>query len=229
LLDEPHAKWRFDGPHLKTHLPDEERPQCLSFRSQKERIPSDYLEVVVGHCKGYKSQRWFIKIHEGQLGEVVNSKPRLYFSIHSEVLPDKCLTKHRWTVDCNLSHKFHRTWTDDIVQLCPEPFEGLFLADCNGCDEQSFFIDASFLDIVKNIGATGQVNSYDAFRALAPSKLPACQYTDSFDTDHKSKCKLANNILKILEFCYRHDIIDHTRTRSIYQVNYSQFLKWMEI
>jgi hypothetical protein len=154
----------------------------------------DYLEIVVGHCKGYASQRWFIKIHEGQLGVVANSLPRPYFSIHSEELPHKCLTKHKRSVDCNRFYTFSPTFGTETHWVCPEPFDGLFLVDCNGCDEQSFFIDVSFLDIVKNIGTTGEVYNYDVFMGLASSKRPSCQYTNSFDTDHKSKCKLALTI-----------------------------------
>jgi hypothetical protein len=89
------------------------------------------------------------------------------------------------------------------ARLCPQPFEGLFLAECNGCDEQSFFIDASFLDIVKTIKGTGQVNSSDPFMALVSSGQPACQCTDSFDTDHKSKCKLTIIIINQAHGCIR--------------------------
>jgi hypothetical protein len=154
----------------------------------------DYLEMVVGHCKGYASQRWFLKIHEGQLGVVANSFPRPYFSIHSEELPDKCLTKHTRSVDCNRFYSDHSSSATVTHWVCPQAFEGLFLVDCNGLDERSFFIDASFLDIVKNIGTTGDLYSYDAFIALASSKRSSCQYTNSFDTDHKSKCQLALSI-----------------------------------
>jgi hypothetical protein len=150
-------------------------------------MPTEYLEVVVGHCKGYPSQSWFIKMHDGQLGLFVNSQLRPYFSIHSEAFPHKCLTKHTRSAECIRSTVFAFDFTS-----CREPFQGLFLADCNGCNEQSFFIDASFLDIIKNIGTTGEVNNYGTFMALASSKRPACEYTDSMDTDKKSKCKLCH-------------------------------------
>jgi hypothetical protein len=175
LLDEPYAKWTFDGAYLKTHLPNKEKAQCLSFRGQSKTFPFDFLEVVVGHCKGLMSQRWFIKMHEGQIGMVVNSQPRPYFSIHSEQLPNKCLTKNPRWVPCVKVDGFFA-----YAEECPEQIQGLLLADCNGCADQSFYIDASFLEIVKNIGKTGEVNNYEAFMALASSKRPACQYTDFF-------------------------------------------------
>jgi hypothetical protein len=79
-------------------------------------------------------------MHEGQLGAVANSQPRPYFSIHSEVLPEKCLTKHRRSVDCSRTRRPAGFATDvRTYWTCPGPFEGLFLADCNGCDDQSFF------------------------------------------------------------------------------------------
>jgi hypothetical protein len=162
-------------------------------------MPTEYLEVVVGHCEGYISQRWFIKIHKGQLGAVANSQPRPYFSVHSEAFPDKCLMKQKRSVDCNRWY----TILGQSARLCPQPFEGLFLAECNGCDEQSFFIDASFLDIVKTIKTTGQVNSSDPLMALVSSEQPACQCTDLFDTDHRSKCKLTIIIINLAHGCIR--------------------------
>jgi hypothetical protein len=155
---------------------------CLSFRSPRERISTEYLEVVVGPCKGYESQRWFIKMHEGQLQVLADSQTYPYFSIHSEAFPDKCLTAHIRSVPNNKIVYYYRE--QDFT-----PFEALFLTDCNGCNKQSFYIDASFQDIVNDIGSSGAVSNAESFKDLTSSNQSQCNFSDSFDTVLKCTCK----------------------------------------
>jgi hypothetical protein len=182
LVQQPEAKWRFDGPHLVVHVSGKDEPQCLSFRSPRERISTKYLEVVAGPCKGYESQRWFIKIHKGQLGVLANDMPRPYFSIHSEAYPGKCLTKHTRSLKPHIMESAF-----GLIPYNPiTPFEAVFLVDCNGCSKQSFFIDVPFLGIVKDIASTGIVRNFESFSNLTSTVQPFCSYTESFDTQCKS-------------------------------------------
>jgi len=102
---------------------------------------------------GEAKQRWFIKVHANQV-DVENKK--IYFSIHSELHSDRCLTRFNalnipgevystcgGCTDCTTWRYRATNGVDD--------FDIYKLQPCTGSNDQSFYLDVPWFTYIDDL------------------------------------------------------------------------------
>ncbi|OXA48721.1 hypothetical protein Fcan01_16606 [Folsomia candida] len=149
------SRWGFDGPHLVTYRKDRN-----SYSAKMHKLCLDYFHaawinmtfISTTPCEKYRKKGWFLKVH-GTHPVDVNGSPRFLFSLHSEDDATKFLTVR--TAHYNdAARAFEHTIEDiEFSRTVYTPRVFLTLENCSACGEQSFFVDANYLDLVEKLHA----------------------------------------------------------------------------
>lgn len=104
-------------------------------------------------CFQYRRKGWFLSVHQESYA-LVNGVRQILFSLHSEDVPNQCLTGITVT-HCRHHNGLHYTLEGGFCSVSP-PFVGLELKPCIGGDDQSFFVDLDFFAAIQALRrATG--------------------------------------------------------------------------